>query len=203
VNYDIFENVDFGNIESIISKYGNLAPYGLNGEKLVDITPGFSRTENTLTTRYGLGQFPYHTDTAYWHIPAHYIVLYCKHPGSGGRRTNFIDTGMLRNDSKFESLANNAIYLVKRNFKSFYSRPLFNTRCGVCFRFDSDCMIPQNKAGYALVEKMLSVEDSSFVVGHNWKKGDLLVLNNHRFVHSRGSSNTDDFDRILTRGLIL
>ncbi len=46
---------------------------------------------NTLSSRYGMGSFPFHTDVAHWSEPAHFVLLYCEHPGSGARPTHLQD----------------------------------------------------------------------------------------------------------------
>lgn len=200
---DYFPNIEYDQLPKVLSKYGTLVPYGSNGEDLIDIIPGKSRTANTLTTRYGLGKFPYHTDTAYWHIPAKYLVLYCKNPGSGGRETNFIDLIQLCENEDIFKLCKNALFLVKRNFKSFYSSALFKTNNEYCFRYDIDCMEPKNEQANTLAEIFANLDNFSRIHKHKWSTGDLLVINNYINLHSRGSAVKNDADRVLTRALIL
>src|SRR5207247_3391746 len=40
---------------------------------------------NTLSSRYGMGAFPVHTEAAYLPSPPRFLLLYCVSPGSGGR----------------------------------------------------------------------------------------------------------------------
>lgn len=47
---------------------------------------------NTLSRRYGMESFPFHTDVAHWNQPADFVFLYCESPGSGNRPTELIDT---------------------------------------------------------------------------------------------------------------
>src|SRR5690242_15684363 len=46
---------------------------------------------NTLSSRYGMGTFPFHTDTVYWRTPARFIPFHCVNTGSGGRPTLLLD----------------------------------------------------------------------------------------------------------------
>lgn len=203
MNIEFYQSIEYCQLTDILSKYGNLVPFGSNGEKLIDIIPGTSRTGNTLTTRYGFGNFPFHTDTAYWHVPAKYLVLYCKNPGSGDRKTNFIDVNILVKNDKILCLSKNAVFLVKRNFKSFYSGALFKINNELCFRYDIDCMKPQNDQATKLTEIISNFNNSEITHEHKWSTGDLLVINNYTNLHSRGMANKIDNDRILTRALIL
>ena len=46
---------------------------------------------NTLSSRYGLGAFPFHTEAAYLSAPPRFLLLYCVHPGDGARPTLLLD----------------------------------------------------------------------------------------------------------------
>ncbi len=47
---------------------------------------------NTLSSRYGMGPFPFHTDVAHWLLSARFVILYCQQPGSGARPTLLLDS---------------------------------------------------------------------------------------------------------------
>jgi hypothetical protein len=64
-------------------------------------------------------------------------------------------------------------------------------------------MIPMNNAATQLTMVINTLEKNFPVEHHIWEKGDLLVLNNFKLLHSRGTSEVTDIDRILTRALII
>lgn len=47
---------------------------------------------NTLSARYGFGDFPFHSDSAHWTRPADLLLLYCVTPGAAGRATFLQDS---------------------------------------------------------------------------------------------------------------
>ena len=67
---------------------------------------------NTLSSRYGIGAFPFHTETAYWYRPARFLVLHCSNPGSGTRPTLLVDTRTWRLDDSERRLLANAAWKV-------------------------------------------------------------------------------------------
>ena len=63
-------------------------------------------------------------------------------------------------------------------------------------------MIPVNRAAKNIscilndIEKIIK-PDLLF-----WNKGDLVIIDNYKALHSRGHSKTNDKNRVLIRGLI-
>src|SRR5436309_1678455 len=65
-----------------------------NPDPIRDISPQevTEASENTLSSRFGTSEFPFHTDTAHWQKPAQYILFHCVSPGRGDRPTLLQDT---------------------------------------------------------------------------------------------------------------
>lgn len=156
---------------------------------------------NTLSSRYGLGPFPFHTDVAHWWIPADIVLLYCVATGSGGRPTLLTDSGRWDLSEQVWRLLRSAVW------RAGYLRPFL---CTVAangnriprLRYDPGCMIPRSpsalKAYQLLKEHLLTVAPIQI----DWTEGDLLVLDNGRILHARGSAYGSDCDRVIARILI-
>jgi alpha-ketoglutarate-dependent taurine dioxygenase len=51
-------------------------------------------------------------------------------------------------------------------------------------------------------DKIVRKIEASSPVEITWKKGQILIVNNHRVLHARGRSNVADPDRLLKRVLV-
>ena len=113
---------------------------------------------NTLSSRYGLGPFPPHTDTAYWRTPARYLMLLCKNAGKGGRMTSLVDTSQWKLDRCDEALLTGAIYTVHAA-RPFLATIAKRAATQLQIRYDRECMTPTSAdapAALKLVQSLLS-----------------------------------------------
>jgi len=163
-------------------------------------TPAEARI-NTLSSRYGTGPFPFHTETAYWFSPAKFLVLHCKNPGAGLRPTLLADTHSWQLGGQERSLLENAGWKIKAR-KPFLSS-IFNTKAKrLRVRFDSECMAPfTNDANLAQTLIAQQLGRCNTITIH-WSADDLLVIDNERMLHARGPTSIPDPDRTLHRVLI-
>lgn len=156
---------------------------------------------NTLSSRYGMGRFPFHTDAAHWKVPPEYIFLFCEAPGSGSRPTAVIDTyGWSIDASTLQGLTS-AVWKVG------HQRPRL---CTVGFdlhgqwniRYDEACMQPMSAQARALQVKLQEVIETASPKIIEWVYGRLLIMNNRRVLHARGTTSKNDPDRVLVRILV-
>lgn len=160
-----------------------------------------SAKTNTLSSRYGCGRFPFHTDAAHWEHPPDFVCLYCECPGSGGRPTELIDTSAWQMKSQLR------VSLLSDIWKTGLRRPWLCTvgseRGGdIRIRYDVGCMKP---CGAAATKTQIDIERliiASSRIAITWCSRSLLVINNFRMLHARGSSPRPDADRVLCRILI-
>lgn len=158
--------------------------------------------KNTLSSRYGTGPFPYHTETAYWRIPATHLLLYCVNPGSGCRHTMLIDSQEWVLTRRDRSVLCNEPWKVVSGMTRFLCTLLRKQGETLAIRYDSECMSPavaSSVRSSALIDEFVASGEN---VEISWNAGDLLIFDNHRMVHRRGPSLTEDTDRILYRILL-
>jgi alpha-ketoglutarate-dependent taurine dioxygenase len=163
--------------------------------------PLASAKANTLSSRYGTDAFPFHTDTAHWDQPARYLALFCVDPGEGERAT-------ILQDSRAWQLRDNETELACRAlWKTGHVRPRLCTLAersvdGIAVRYDKDCMRPMTREARdleALIEQRINRSEKTHVF---WEPECLLVMDNRRMVHARGTSKRPDASRVLKRILI-
>jgi alpha-ketoglutarate-dependent taurine dioxygenase len=168
-----------------------------------DIRPQTRTTapSNSLSSRFGLGSFPFHTDVAHWTTPARYLMLYCLHPGRGERPTLLQDSRSWSEAADIMRVASCEVW------KSGHVRPQLCTVSTVrnghfAIRFDEACMTPMTSAAIHLRDQIRRNIQLSPITTVDWSAGMLLVLDNYRMLHARGMASRPDLDRVIRRVLV-
>lgn len=156
---------------------------------------------NTLSSRYGFGSFPLHTDTAYWRIPAKYIILRCINPGAGNRRTILFDTHAWALSDREQSLLINEPWRTIGRF-GFLCTVAELRKSRLSYRYDLHCMMPLTRQARSLHTWLTERINISKVLEICWHEQDLLVIDNHRCLHGRTNSDFHDPERELERILV-
>ena len=156
---------------------------------------------NTLSSRYGAGSFPPHTDTAYWRQPARYVLFRCVNAGKARRVTRIFYTRDWQLSRADESLLCRAVWKVKavRPFLASFAQRKDDQ---LLFRFDLDCMVPMSNDAQAALDLFRSCLVASRQITIDWSEGDVLVIDNWRCIHARGMAIVRDEDRVLERILV-
>ena len=163
--------------------------------------PSHEVNANTLSRRYGLGPFPFHTETAYWSRPARYVVLHCMAPGSGERPTLLVDSRQWQISAQDRRRFLNAACRVNGQ-RSFLASLATLDGHDLQLRFDRACMSPATSDAAPAMERMSTFIEDSTPVEIRWAPRTLLVFDNYRCLHARGPASTTDTDRVLHRILV-
>jgi hypothetical protein len=155
---------------------------------------------NSLSGKYSLGEFPYHSDTAHWLIPCRFVVLACLSPGAANRPTFLLDTQRLPLDEAKRNLLYRAPFRIRNGKNSFFGTILSKSRHFV--RCDPGCMIPIDVDAEQALAVFSKERWPSYVEKIVWTKGRVVIIDNWRVLHARGSAKSLDQDRILFRTLV-
>jgi alpha-ketoglutarate-dependent taurine dioxygenase len=156
---------------------------------------------NTLSSRYGSGAFPFHTDAAHWREPPSYLALFCEHPGSARRATFLIDTADWPVDEKLAHEMRSQLW--KAGHKNpFLCTVSIGTGEHPSIRYDMACMRIASQSTDLLRRKLEELIAASKRIEVRWETNSLLVLDNSRMLHARAAAATPDGDRVLVRALI-
>lgn len=158
---------------------------------------------STLSSKYGTGAFPFHTETAYWLSPARFVALYCVNPGSSRRPTHVIDSYEWNLSPNDDQTLCNEVWKVFTGINPFLCTIGKKTMSGLMIRFDMDCMKPALLSRGKASDIVFREIESQKVRSIDWQVGDLLVIDNYRMIHARGTSSTNDSDRHLKRILLV
>jgi alpha-ketoglutarate-dependent taurine dioxygenase len=143
---------------------------------------------------YGLNQFPMHSDTAFWELPARYVVL--RSARASNTPTLLLPFPNLRDILK-ASRAETAIFGVRTTIGSFYGKSSSSWN-PFMVRFDPCYMTPANPDARRLAAS-LSYPDSSLIHRFFWNGANALVIDNWRCLHARAPIEAADTERTLTR----
>lgn len=172
-------------------------PRGTRGELVDYLTIRTSTARPSLTRQYGLGAFPFHTDTAVWPTPARYVALACLDPGHDSRPTRLSDSESFEISDVEHRQILRAVFLVQNGKKSFLTT--VRSRDRPFIRFDAACMQPKTPEAVA-VAAGLPLYATSHSVDIHWTVGKLLFIDNWRILHAR--SDGEPSSRALLRTYI-
>jgi hypothetical protein len=148
----------------------------------------------SLSSVYGLGQQPLHTDGAHLSIPPDIVVLIAG--GSSSTTTRIWSSG---NNMPPQGAPNaafwNGMFLVRNGRDSFYAPALSGD---LRYRYDPGCMTPCDARAREVARYF--EEQLGSALAHEWQAaGQLLVLDNRQTLHGRSAVVEDDVGRELTR----
>jgi hypothetical protein len=154
----------------------------------------------TLSATFGTGNFPLHTDTAFWPTPARFLVILAE--GDFRRTTTvcsvkrILDTGGMH----LAKLVEKSVWIVMGKGESRYSLMTLKAKSswhGV--RFDKQCMKPAN-ASAREVAAYFDIDDCAPLVEHlEWSPQTAVVISNWHALHGRGPQPANEQQRVLRR----
>jgi hypothetical protein len=180
---------------------GEIAPG--RGRQAVEIVVP-ERTESarpgSLSSKYGLGPLPLHNDTAHWIVPCHYLLLACVNPGPTPTPTVVLDSTTADLSDAEMNACRSAVHTIRNGRSSFYGSIWEQGRPFI--RLDPGCMTPLSPEGVIALEAFDIERQEKRLAQHDWKVGDILVLDNWRCLHARGFRTLTDRGRVLLRAMV-
>jgi len=148
--------------------------------------------KDSLSKRYGLDEFPIHTDCAYLKLPPKYILL--RYIGSIENLTPTIvvhfDESKLSDEEK--DFIQRIIWFVKSKDNGFYSPIL---KDGI-LRYDKEVMKMANPNEDKMIEILAKMDRTEI----KWTKNKVAVINNHSVLHFRPQTRDEENNkRVLQR----
>jgi hypothetical protein len=179
---------------------GHPVPSRLNGPLIDNLIPLNKQDAHpqSLSAKFGVGGFPYHTDGAYFSIPPRFIVLRYIKGIEDPTPTTLCNLTDINGADK--QLLKDAIWKV-RSIKSFYSTIL--AQDSSFYRFDNCVMQPLNKANdnSAFFSDIVSNLSTQTI---NWEINKTIVINNWKYLHNRPEVKDEEVNyRTLQRIMIL
>jgi len=172
------------------------------GEVVKALNPTKSPTARpgSLSADCGLGEFPFHTDTAFWPRPSRYLVMRVV---GDPRRT----TRLLHFEHVWSALGLRAqtdvlrsVWRTEQSMGGIYCSMKFSTGCSKGWRFDPKVMRPINASSRRTLEDFgRAIRDSEHKVDVSWERTSCIVVDNWQVLHARGAAPPQELTRVLFR----
>jgi hypothetical protein len=140
---------------------------------------------------YSDQEFPLHTDFAYQKLPPKYIVLHCVKNESSNRPTYILDRNSIPPEVMIK--LSRVLWKIRHpeqngTIRIFSKPPNLNQEI---LRYDPTCMTPYFRKDRWAIELLNSIYErySEMVF---WNKDKILVLDNWRCLHGRGTNTFDE-----------
>lgn len=160
---------------------------GLVFDQLVP-TDQLKARRNTLSSRFGLSEFPLHTDGATQLQPPKFLILKFNGPRSTEVEFKVFDTHRYIQSTFFQENKSEFLFSVVNGSKSFITSILKNN----VFRYNPCVMKPLSSESLIASANLNEINiEKSNINSFRPKNGDIVVIDNHRMLHSRGDVPED------------
>lgn len=154
----------------------------------------------SLSADCGLGEFPFHTDTAFWPRPSRYLVM----RAVGDRRR---PTRLLHFEDVWSALGRRgqtdvlrSVWRTKQNTGGIYCSMRFSAGFSKGWRFDPKVMRPINASSRRALEHFdCAIRNSEQKVEISWERTSCIVIDNWQVLHARGAAPPQELTRVLFR----
>jgi len=162
---------------------------GRNGafEEVIQPQTANEAHPRSLSVQYGLDALPFHVELSHRPRPCRYLLLACIDPGSTNTATLLLDWKNLGFSPEELHILEDAPILVRTGRRSFYSTLLSPERSFL--RYDPGCLEAVDERGRAalgLIQQRLALSTAD---AYEWRRGDILIIDNWRLLHGRGPSS--------------
>jgi hypothetical protein len=162
--------------------YRDLIPYDDN------IAPAGSMSAGSMSAKTGTDAQPMHTDAAYNPLPPRYIALQCLEPGEEVCPTDVWAVDLARLTEERPEILTKPNWVARGGGRGPFYCSVMDVQCGeVRLRFDPFCMHAISNASHTInqARQVLCHYLQKFSI--EWEKGSLLIIDNWRCLHARGS----------------
>ncbi len=165
--------------------FASLSVKSLRYRAIIPIAKSNARP-NTLSSRFGLEKFPFHTDNVLHDVPPRYLVFVAPLPRAVA--TLIWDSLTLPFQSR-----NRAIFLLQAQTQQKYIRLEQPYGTSSIVRFNGSLMTPLNQEAKDAV-RLIEVGHNNVII--DWFKYKIVVLDNWRMLHGRGTSQSSGIGKL-------
>lgn len=153
----------------------------------------------TFTGKHGCGEFPLHTDTAFWARPARFLVLHAS--GDIRRATTLLSWQTLLERFSLEQIAEfrASVWRVSTRAPQFYATSEFILDGKKGFRYDPNVLFPANNAAKKTDSLLQNLIADASPISISWTSESVLIIDNWRMLHGRGRCPRNEARRELFR----
>jgi Taurine catabolism dioxygenase TauD, TfdA family len=171
----------------------SLEPVKMQLDRLQPCEEGNARP-NTLSSKFGLGDFPPHTDLALVDVPPSYILMHAPKPRLA--KTQLFDTNDLL-EAVGVDVINRSLFQVSGLRKTFYSNLVTYHKKMKFFRYNGQIMSPINQEA-KVVDAYIRKKWKPWIT-IDWVQNKTLIFDNWLLLHGRTQCNAEDSNAALWR----
>ena len=193
-------------LESFLSLTRNLGGiiYHPNGELYDAVTAndGTSARAGSFSQKFGFQEFPLHTDTAFWGVPARLLIMWS--PKASTTPTTILSWNDIldRFSERDRRYISDAIFTVHTYECIKYSSLNFISAGEKGFRYDPNIMIPANRQGEVFVNLFNEIIRETQLTEFHWSGSNALILDNWNMLHGRRNIENMHEGRIIFRAYV-
>lgn len=189
------EIASFDDLDSMTSYCASLGIGRVGAvEKVRPLAMGVGRG-HAFSNIHGYGSFPLHTDTAFWSVPARFVLMQAQAASS----TPTVILGPENVASLLShSCASRAIFRSRRVRGAVYCSPLLDQSMPGSVRYDPAHMEPANNAARDFVA-LVDEQRASGSVSFNWTGDNAVLIDNWLCLHGREAVDVSDSERSILR----
>jgi len=182
---NVLSTAEFVELASSIGKPIEL-PEG-NVCKELYVTDSNEAKPNTLSSRFGMGMFPFHTDTVFWGLPTRWVLLRAV-SGDLDRPTHLQSFEDLLQGLSTSTVRRSA-WICDTGVSKRYSTLSFVHEGKEGFRYDPNCMKPANNAARQIDEIIRQQCFGLTGKSIKWIPNRVAIIDNWAWLHARGESS--------------
>ena len=175
---------------SLAKSIGKIMPHP-NGKNvsILNSSNGENSLQGTFSHTYGLASFPFHTDTAFWALPARYVVMGMFTASTC--TTNYVSINEIADCISGDLLtkAQKSLYLLKTIDGAKYTSAAFKNNDIWGIRFDPNIMTPVNKQAKKFHHELTEAIKNVGYKKINWTGNKAVVFDNWNYLHGRSAAN--------------
>lgn len=171
-----------------------------NDEKISYLTPKKKAiaVKGTFSNQFGFDRFPLHTDTAFWAIPARYVILNSVEVSNSNTQIVQFSEVWNQLSEVDKSYSRKAVFIIKTIHNQHYSSLIFRDNGIDGFRFDPCTMIPFNESAKKIYKILEGIINNVEVNEVQWTGNKALIFDNWKTLHGRSFINEKE-QRIIRR----
>ncbi|MGH8243898.1 MAG: TauD/TfdA family dioxygenase [Steroidobacteraceae bacterium] len=182
---------DAGSVATDLAQIGDILGTRVMGragalEEMIEPRDPDDAHPRSLSAQYGLRALPFHVELSHRPRPCRYLLLGCIDPGSPSAVTMLLDWQNLGFSPEELHLLESAPIFVRTGRRSFYSTILSGDHGYL--RYDPGCLEAVDERGRAALGLLQHRLAGSSPDNHEWRRGDILIIDNWRVLHGRAPS---------------
>ena len=161
--------------------------------------------KRSLSAVFGLGPFPYHTDSANFQVPPRFVIIRLANRAESDRPTLFVDGCKIPQSAVERQILARDVWVVNGGRGRFYTSAFNDSLIPglLVIRYDPCCMRPAIQSASRSELLLRSRCSTAPTLVMEWSPNRAVIFDNWRILHARGDAlSSSESSRVLERILV-